>query len=71
MARLRVYLDELIDAHDVAKLLGLTHPNNVYVYQQRYSDMPKPILDLGHGRVKLWRRPEIERWQRQREDRRK
>jgi len=24
--------------------------------------MPRPILDLGEGRVKLWVRPEIERW---------
>ena len=57
-----VALDDLIDAHAVAALLGLSHHNTVSVYQHRYEDMPRPVLDLGTGRVKLWLRPEIERW---------
>jgi glutathione-regulated potassium-efflux system ancillary protein KefG len=61
MAR-KVNLDDLIDAHGVAAVLGLTHRNTVSVYQQRYEDMPRPVLDLGDGRVKLWLRPEVERW---------
>jgi predicted DNA-binding transcriptional regulator AlpA len=24
--------------------------------------MPRPVLDLGEGRVKLWLRSEIDRW---------
>jgi hypothetical protein len=24
--------------------------------------MPRPVVDLGDGRVKLWLRPEIESW---------
>jgi hypothetical protein len=24
--------------------------------------MPQPVVDLGEGRVKLWLRPQIERW---------
>jgi hypothetical protein len=24
--------------------------------------MPQPVVDLGQGRVKLWLRPQIERW---------
>jgi hypothetical protein len=24
--------------------------------------MPRPVFDLGKGRVKLWLRPEIKRW---------
>lgn len=57
-----VAIDDLIDAHVVAVLLGLSHHNTVSVYQHRYDDMPKPAVDLGKGRVKLWLRPEIEQW---------
>ena len=58
----KVALEDLLDAHGVAELLGLSHPNTVSVYQHRYADMPRPALDLGKGRVKLWLRPEIETW---------
>ena len=54
--------EDLIDAHAVAEILGLNLRNTVSVYQQRYADMPRPVLDLGRGRPKLWLRPEIERW---------
>jgi len=57
-----VAIDDLLDAHGVAAVLGLTHPNTVSVYQHRYPDMPRPALDLGKGRVKLWLRPEVESW---------
>jgi glutathione-regulated potassium-efflux system ancillary protein KefG len=58
----RVLLDDLIDAHDVAKMIGLSHRNTVSLYQRRYPDMPRPVLDLGPGRPCLWLRPGIERW---------
>ena len=61
MAR-RVSVDQLIDAHDVARILGLAHRNTVSQYQRRWPDMPRPVLDLGPGRPSLWLRPEIERW---------
>jgi hypothetical protein len=61
MAR-RVLLDDLIDAHDVAGILGLTHRNTVSQYLRRYPDMPRPVLDLGRGRPSLWLRPEIAHW---------
>jgi predicted DNA-binding transcriptional regulator AlpA len=57
-----VAIDDLLDAHGVAEVLGLSHPNTVSVYQHRYKDMPRPVIDLGRGRVKLWLRPEIEGW---------
>jgi predicted DNA-binding transcriptional regulator AlpA len=57
-----VAIDDLLDAHGVADLLGLSHPNTVSVYQHRYADMPRPAIDLGKGRVKLWLRPELESW---------
>ncbi|MGO9823476.1 MAG: hypothetical protein ACLPTJ_22835 [Solirubrobacteraceae bacterium] len=53
---------DLIDTQGVAEILGLAYRNTVLQYQQRYSDMPRPVFDLGKGRVKLWLRPEIKRW---------
>jgi len=57
-----VDIDDLLDAHGVAETLGLSHPNTVSVYQHRYEEMPRPVINLGKGRVKLWLRPEIEEW---------
>lgn len=54
--------EDLIDAHGVAKILGLSHYNSVTTYLRRYPDMPRPILDFGHGRCRLWRRQDIQRW---------
>lgn len=57
-----VSTEDLIDTPGVAEILALAHRNTVLQYQQRYEDMPKPVFDLGKGRVKLWLRPEIEQW---------
>ena len=57
-----VSTEDLLDAQGVADILRLAHRNTVSQYQQRYEDMPKPVIDLGKGRVKLWLRPEIEEW---------
>ena len=56
--------EDLIDTQSVADILGLSHRNTVSQYQRRYEDMPRPAIDLGDGRVKLWLRPEIEKWAR-------
>jgi glutathione-regulated potassium-efflux system ancillary protein KefG len=61
MAR-RVLLEDLIDAREVARILGLSHRNTVSLYLRRYPEMPRPVLDLGAGRPSLWLRPEVERW---------
>lgn len=58
----KVDIDDLLDARGVAAILGLSHANTVSQYQQRHADMPKPALDLGKRRVKLWLRPEIVAW---------
>lgn len=57
-----VRTEDLIDAHGVAEILGLTHPNSVSTYLKRYPDMPRPVVDLGRGRPRLWSRPEVEKW---------
>ncbi len=58
----RVDVDELIDARDVAEILGLAHRNTVSEYQALYDDMPRPVVNLGRGRPMLWLRPAIEQW---------
>lgn len=60
----RVDTEDLIDAQGVAELLGLAHRNTVSQYQRRYSDMPRPVIDLGRGRPRLWRQSEMKEWAR-------
>ncbi len=58
----KVDVDDLIDTQEVATLLGLAHRNTVSEYQARYEDMPRPVVNRRGGRLKLWLRPELERW---------
>ena len=57
--------EDLIDSQLVAEILGLAHRNSVTTYLRRYSDMPRPVVELGKGRVRLWLRPQIEDWARE------
>ena len=54
--------EQLIDAAEVAKILNLSDPRSVSVYQERYLDMPRPIVDRGKNKVKLWFKPEMVEW---------
>ena len=58
----RVDVDDLIDSHAVAELLGLAQFNTVSAYQRRYPEMPRPVVDMGKGRCKLWSRSDVMRW---------
>ncbi len=58
----KIYPSDLIDAREVANLLSLSQRNTVSLYQQRYPDMPRPVVDLGRGRCKMWLRSEIVAW---------
>ena len=58
----QIDVDDVIDAREVAAILGLSHPNTVSLYQRRYTDMPRPVIDMGQGRCKMWLRPEIVTW---------
>ena len=62
----RVDIEDLIDSHAVAEILGLAQFNSVSGYQRRYPDMPRPVVDMGMGRCKLWLRSEITTWARKR-----
>jgi predicted DNA-binding transcriptional regulator AlpA len=46
-----VHSEDLIDAQEVAEILGLTH-----------ADMPRLVMERGGGRTKLWLRVAIEAW---------
>jgi hypothetical protein len=58
-------VDDLIDSRAVAELLGLAQFNTVSSYQRRYPDMPRPVVDMGRGRCKLWLRSEMAGWAKQ------
>jgi predicted DNA-binding transcriptional regulator AlpA len=57
-----VNTDDLIDAHAVARLLGLSHPHSVSGYLLRYPGMPRPVVDIGGRRTRLWLRQDMEAW---------
>ncbi len=58
----QVDVEDLIDAQGVADLLGLAQRNTVSLYQRRYEDMPRPVIDMGAGRCLLWSRRDVETW---------
>jgi AcrR family transcriptional regulator len=62
-------LDALIDAGEVATILGLAHRNSVSTYRSRYLDFPAGRPAPGGGRSRLWTREEILAWHRDFRDR--
>lgn len=62
MPAVSVPISDLIDAGDVAEILGLSSRRVVSVYQARYPDMPRPVIERSAGHTKLWLRTEIEDW---------
>lgn len=52
--------DDLIDAAEVAPIIGLNNPKGVSVYSDRYEDFPNPAV--AKGRCVLWVRSDIEKW---------
>jgi predicted DNA-binding transcriptional regulator AlpA len=59
----KVDLDDLLDAREVAELLGLASANAVNVYVGRYRDFPEPVL-VRPG-FRLWLRTDVEAWARE------
>jgi predicted DNA-binding transcriptional regulator AlpA len=55
---------DLIDATQVAEIIGITNPGGVSVYRRRYGDFPAPIVEK--GRCVLWRRQDVGAWARAR-----
>jgi glutathione-regulated potassium-efflux system ancillary protein KefG len=54
--------DDLIDSQEVADLLGLSHRNSVSTYLRRYDDFPRPVVERGGGRTRLWLRSDMVDW---------
>lgn len=54
--------ENLIGAAEVAEILGLAQAASVATYKRRYSDFPKPVVQLTKSRISLWLRSDIERW---------
>jgi predicted DNA-binding transcriptional regulator AlpA len=59
-----VDLDDLLNATEVAALLGLSQRQAVSTYRGRYPGFPKPIVTK--GTCVLWHRPDIVEWSRRR-----
>lgn len=55
---------DLLDATEVAEVLGLSSRTAVSVYRQRYPDFPAPVIEK--SRCHLWRRTDVELWRRER-----
>ena len=51
---------DLLDAAEVAAMLGLSSRRAVSVYRSRYEDFPGPAVEKGS--CLLWRRADIEAW---------
>lgn len=51
---------DLLNATEVAGVLGLAHREAVSTYRSRYADFPEPVVKK--GTCVLWVRSDIERW---------
>lgn len=66
IAVVKIDLDDLVDAGEVAEILGLARRQAVSTYRSRYPDFPAPALEKNSGKCVLWRRQDIEAWQKAR-----
>jgi hypothetical protein len=51
--------DELVGSAEIARRLGLSHPESVHVWRNRYDDFPEPTRV---GRTYVWSWPAVRRW---------
>jgi predicted DNA-binding transcriptional regulator AlpA len=61
--RVKIDPDDLLDAGEVAALLGLSRRQAVSTYRGRYADFPAPVVDKNSGKCVLWLRQDVEAWQ--------
>ena len=55
---------ELVNAQEVAPMIGLRNPGGVSVYRRRHDDFPPPVVEK--GQCVLWLRSDVEEWARRR-----
>lgn len=58
---------DLVGAAEASRILGLSHATSVTTYLRRYTDFPKPVIDVSSSHARLWNRQDIERWHRGRD----
>lgn len=61
---MKVDIEDLLNAAEVAAVLGLAHRTAIATYRSRYADFPAPVISK--GTCVLWRRQDVEAWQRSR-----
>jgi predicted DNA-binding transcriptional regulator AlpA len=55
-----VDIEDLLNATEVAALLGLSQRQAISTYRGRYPDFPKPVINK--GTCVLWLRADVEAW---------
>lgn len=58
-------VEDLLDAAEVADLIGLSSRKSIPVYRKRYPDFPEPVLV--RERCIFWHRPDVIAWLRGRD----
>lgn len=58
----KIDTSDLLDAGEVADLLGLARRQAVSTYRARYEDFPAPIVSKNSGMCDLWSRADVEQW---------
>lgn len=66
MSVMKIDPTDLIDAGEVATLLGLARRQAVSTYRGRYPTFPAPTVEKNSGQCTLWLRSDIEAWKAER-----
>ena len=53
---------DLLDAAEVAEILGLARASSVSTYRLRYDDFPSPVVEKVSKKCVLWLRSDVEGW---------
>lgn len=64
---MKVDTSDLLDASEVAALLGLARREAVSTYRARYDDFPEPLIAKNSGKCLLWHRADIKAWARRKQ----
>ncbi|MEZ5140672.1 MAG: hypothetical protein R2702_06650 [Acidimicrobiales bacterium] len=56
----KVDLDDLVDASEIARRLGVARPQVVHDWRRRHPDFPAPVKRLANIHIWLW--PDVEFW---------
>jgi predicted DNA-binding transcriptional regulator AlpA len=61
---MKVDISDLLNAAEVAEVLGLSQRQAIATYRARYADFPQPVMKK--GTCVLWLRADVEKWAKQR-----